>query len=164
MKMKNAYYILTLIILSLTISSCEKSKEEVEADYIDGFISNLDVNEKFKWVVVLPGLGCHGCIQTAEAFMQENVTNEEILFVLTQTKSIKLLENKIDVKLSGRSNIYVDRERSFDLPSKNVIYPCIINVEKGVFLTHQFQSPSNEGFEKLEKKLQLSVLLGVNAE
>lgn len=160
--MKKVRYIFILTALSLIIASCEKSKEEIEADYVDGFISNLDVNDGFKWVVVLPGLGCHGCIQTAEVFMQEHIGNEDILFVLTQTKSIKLLESKIEVKLAGRSNIRIDRERSFDLPSENVIYPCIIDVKNGEFLTHQFQSPSNEGFEKLEKKLQMSVLLGAN--
>lgn len=145
-------YVLALafMILSITIS-CKEDVEEIETAYFNSAINNLNVANYTKWIVVLPGLGCHGCIQEAEAFMKDNVEKTDILFVLTNISSLKILQQKIGVQVKDYSNVYVDRENVFNIPTDNSIYPCIIKVENSKITTHEFQSPKNgQAFRKLE--------------
>lgn len=93
---------------------------------------------------------CHGCIQEAEAFMKDNIENNDILFILTKISSIKILQQKIGIKVSEQPNVYIDKTDDFSIPTDNSIYPCIIKMEKGQMLDHEFQSPKNGGaFAKL---------------
>lgn len=109
------------------------------------------MNIDFQWIVILPGLGCHGCIQEAEAFMREYIGNTEILFVLTKISSLKILQQKTGIKIEKQTNIYIDREDNFSLPSNNSIYPCIIHLKDGKIVEYEFQSPGNgAAFRKLE--------------
>ncbi len=135
---------------------CKKQNNEIEADFLSTSINNLNIESKIKWIVVLPGLGCHGCIDQGEAFMQEYIKYEGILFILTKIESLKILQQKINVNIKDYSNIYIDKERSFEIPTENTIYPCIIKLEKGKFIKHEFQSPANgEAFNKLKRKIIL---------
>ncbi|MDR0572691.1 MAG: hypothetical protein LBG96_01445 [Tannerella sp.] len=52
--------------LIVMVSSCHKSPEKVEMDFLSKAIERIDENHSYQWIVVLPGLGCHGCIQEAE--------------------------------------------------------------------------------------------------
>lgn len=99
----------------------------------------------------MPGAGCHGCIQEGEYFMKENIDNRKILFVLINTSSLKLLQQKIGIKLKEHSNVYIDKDFIFDIPSNNVIYPCVIRLEKGKIKQFEFQSPKNAAFHKIKK-------------
>lgn len=83
--------------------------------------------------------------------MKENIDNRKILFVLINTSSLKLLQQKIGVKLKEHSNVYIDKDFIFDIPSNNVIYPCVIRLEKGKIKQFEFQSPKNAAFHKIKK-------------
>lgn len=132
-----------------------KNEKDTEILQIENAIetSELDTG-KYKWVVVLPGLGCHGCIQEAEAFMKKHIKNNNILFVLTKIESLKILQQKTGIKFKIHTNIYVDRENLFDFQTNNSIYPCIIQLENNSIKNYQFQSPSNsQAFWKLKKQI-----------
>lgn len=141
------------LILSLT-GSCGRSTSETERDYLTSAIDELGIPAYTRWIVIMPGLGCHGCIQEAEAFMKENVERQDILFVLTSISSLKILQQKIGVQVKDLPNVYIDREEAFMLPTANNIYPCIVRIESGKIVAHEFQSPSNRGaFMKLQDTL-----------
>lgn len=147
------YLFFTLMFGFLLVNSCNVQKNK-EVNYLDEWVDELDMGSNIEWIVVLPGLGCHGCIIEGEAFMKEYVENEEILFVLTKAESIKLLQNKLDLKLGDYNNIMIDRDNKFSIPSDNIIYPCIIKVKEGAMEEYQFQSPSNSmAFEKLKAQI-----------
>lgn len=134
--------------------SCQKTVSEIERDYLDERVGSLKALKHEKWIVILPGLGCQGCIQEGEAFMSKNISNKEILFVLTKVESIKLLQQKTGIKISNHQNIYVDRENHFEIPSANGIYPLIIQLEDKKIKGYEFQSPQNGmAFAKLGDKL-----------
>jgi hypothetical protein len=96
-------------------------------------------------------LGCHGCIQEAEVFMKDNVEKPDILFVLTNISSLKILQQKIGVQIKDYPNVYVDWENAFSIPTDNSIYPCIIRIENRKITAHEFQCPKNgQAFRKLE--------------
>jgi hypothetical protein len=154
--MKSIFIYLTGIVMLFAINSCrEKTSREIESDYLSSYIKDLHLNNNTDWVVVLPGLGCHGCIQEGEQFMKDNITNRSILFVLTKIQSLKILENKIGVNLRQQPNIFTDRENKFDVHTDNSIYPCIIQLQNGEIKEHEFQSPQNsQAFYNLKERLQ----------
>jgi hypothetical protein len=138
-------------VVFLFTNSCKKSDKDTETKYLRATIKNLDVDDNVRWIIILPGLGCHGCIQEGESFMKEYVGNMEILFVLTNISSLKILQQKTGIKLKEYSNIFIDIDNKIIIPTGNNIYPCIIRIEEGENAEHEFQSPSNsEAFERLK--------------
>lgn len=149
---KHSYvFMLAFIILSVT-GSCKKSTKEIETTCFRTAIEKLKVDDHTKWIVVLPGLGCNGCIQEAEVFMRDYVKNSDIFFVLTNISSLKLLQQKIGVQIRDYPNVYIDRNNVFSIPTDNSIYPCIIRVKNSKIKEHEFQSPQNSAaFMKLKE-------------
>ncbi|MDR0395096.1 MAG: hypothetical protein LBH77_08080 [Tannerella sp.] len=74
--------------------------------FLSKAIERMDTDCDYQWIMVLPGLGCHGCIQEAEVFMQQYITDRRILFVLTNISSLKILQQKTEVRIDEHSNIY----------------------------------------------------------
>ena len=159
MKIRQHLLTLSIIFTILTINlSCNKSLKEVENEYLTSIVVKLKIGNNIKWVVVLPGLGCHGCIQEGEAFMKDYINNKEILFVLTKISSLKILQQKLNLKIKDHLNIYIDESNNFSIPSENTIYPCIAQIEDGKVKMHEFQSPKNglafRNLKKLIKKFE----------
>lgn len=146
-----------LFASSMLFFSCHKTQSEIEKDYLDERMRSLKALKDKKWVVVLPGLGCKGCIQEGEAFMSKNIDNKQILFVLTKVESIKLLQQKTGVQVSDHQNIFIDEENHFEVPSENGIYPLIIQLDGQKIKNYEFQSPKNGmAFAKLDDRLSFN--------
>ena len=143
--------LLASFLFTITVS-CKKGEETLERNYIISMIDKYTLSEPVKWVIILPGMGCPVCIQEGEVFMQENIDNKEMLFVLTKIESLKILQQKIGVELRGRSNVHIDTKENYHIPSKNNIYPCIIYLENGEIKSHEFQSPGNNAFANLRNQ------------
>lgn len=147
---------ITIVILILFIStSCKKGEKEIETNYIESIQKKGVLNDSIKWIVILPGLGCHGCIQEGEVFMRENITNREIFFVLTRIESLKILQQKIEIDLKAHGNVYFENEEDLTLPTNNRVYPCIVYLDNGEIISHEFQSPGNNAFDKLRDQIML---------
>lgn len=139
------------IIVVLLAMSCKSNPDSNEEKFLNESIENLGVlSNDYKWIVILPGVGCHGCIQDGEFFMKNNINRKDILFVLTKISSFKILQQKIGVKLKEYQNVYVDREKVFDIPSENSIYPCVVKMEKGKMIDYAFQKPQSNAFRLLK--------------
>lgn len=134
--------------------SCKQKIEEVEKKFLTSVIDEIKIDEKYEWIVILPGLGCHGCIQEGEFFMKKNISNTKILFVLTNISSLKILQQKVGIKINDHSNVFVDRNNRFKLPTENAIYPCIIQIKQGEILQYSFQSPKTAAFHSMRKYLK----------
>lgn len=153
--MRILFKYLIIIACIYTSTGCERSPAEMEAVYIENRVAELAPTSDKKWIVVLPGLGCKGCIQEGEEFLKNYVSYDNILFVLTKVESIKLLQQKVGHNLVGRSNIIIDHTDSFELPSKNSIYPLIIELDNSKMKAYQFQSPENSvAFSRLGDEIQ----------
>lgn len=149
--------VIIALIVGVLLQSCTKSNAEIEKDEIQLYVdSNSDKIKGYDYMVVLPGLGCHGCIQEAEVFMQNYVANQHVLFVLTKIESLKILQQKIGVNLKDYKNILLDQNQNFNISTANSIYPCIVKLDNEVVESYGFQSPSNsEAFSNLKKKLEV---------
>lgn len=150
--MKNKILLTIILIFSLFVS-CKKGEKELEKEYVATIVDKVNTSNNTKWIVILPGMGCHGCIQEGEYFMKEYIGNPKILFVLTKIESLKILQKKIEVNFKEHSNIYIDSKENFNMPTNNTVYPCIVYLENGKVKSYEFQSPSNAGFENLKARL-----------
>jgi hypothetical protein len=152
MKVKNYSCLLLITFLLLPLSnSCKNSVKNIERAFLKDAFSKIKLDGTLKWLVILPGLGCDGCIQEGEVFMKRYIENRNVLFVLTNISSLKILEQKIGVNIKEHQNVYIDRENIFYLPTDNSIYPCIIRIENNKILSHEFQCPKNgQAFNKLK--------------
>lgn len=150
--------IIVFIIVAVNFISCNSDKK-IETEIFDkAIINNLDIDENVKWIVILPGLGCMGCIKEAELFMKDNVGNQEIIFVLTKLSSLKILQQKTGINIYNHFNIFIDTENAFDIPTDNSIYPCLIKMKEGKIVTYEFQSPKNgNNFNELVIQINNSV-------
>lgn len=147
MKMKS---ILGLIILLFTIS-CGDNPSKKEKEFLNKNIENLGtLSNSYKWIIILPGVGCHGCIQDGEFFMKKNIHRNDILFIITKVSSIKILQQKTGIELKKQQNIFIDKKNVFDIPSENSIYPCVIKIEKGKIIDYAFQKPQSDAFQLLK--------------
>lgn len=147
------FTVIIILILSLSVA-CKKNEKDIEQEHLSSAIDKIDVDNNVNWIVVLPGLGCHGCIQVAEAFMKDNIENKEILFVLTKISSLKILQQKIGVQVKEHPNVYIDREDIFAIPTDNSHYPCIIRLKNKKIDMHMFQSPDNkQAFSNLKAQI-----------
>ena len=150
-KIKVWLYFFALLIL---IAGCQRNTGKREIVIYKKAIEQIKIDNKYQWIVVLPGLGCHGCIQEAEVFMKNNIDEERILFVLTKISSLKILQQKMDVRFDERKNIFVDREDLFAINTKNSIYPCVIQVQNGTMRSYWYQKPSYPALWNLEEQLK----------
>lgn len=138
----------------LFLQSCRDNREKLEQKKIVELLSDLNVDNNYDWVIILPGMGCHGCIIGGEYFMQQHASDERILFVLTNISSLKILQQKTQLKFSEYSNILVDKANRYHLKIDNSIYPCIIEVKDGKLKSYKFQSPQSDAFGELEQLLK----------
>ena len=152
----NRLYILLIIgiIFSGGCFNVTRTDSDAEIESITTGLKKANLNITKSWMVILPGLGCNGCIQEGEAFMSDYVDSTNIFFVLTKVQSLKILQLKIGKNINNRSNIFVDNDGIFNIPTKNSIYPCIVQMKDGKIVKHQFQCPANsQAFEWLKTQV-----------
>ncbi|GMQ28181.1 hypothetical protein Aconfl_08240 [Algoriphagus confluentis] len=113
MKMKSFLkfiLLLSSLLCSLACSNVNKPQNEIKK-----IISNCESCPKnFKFVMLIPSLGCVGCISDAEEFLKENINNSDYLFVLEEVQSKKMLKIRLgfDFERSERV-IYINNKINF---------------------------------------------------
>lgn len=142
-------------LFGLCLLSCKEDAAKQEKAFLTHAIEKLPhVHGQYDWIVILPGLGCHGCIQDGEYFMQQNVENPKIFYVLTNLSSLKIFQQKTGITIKDHPNIYIDKENLFMVPTNNSIYPCVIQLKEGQIVEHTFQSPQTVIFQQLKRHLK----------
>ncbi|MBU2903446.1 hypothetical protein KO529_01510 [Arenibacter algicola] len=151
MKLKFKKMIVLFGAIFFVLASCHEKNNKIEQDFLSEAISHINDKTSYDWVVILPGLGCTGCIEEAEFFMGEYLENKEVLFVLTKIESLKILQRKINKHLKDYPNIHYDKQGKFVVPTNNSIYPCILEVKNKRIVSIEFSTPDNPfAFEKLK--------------
>lgn len=155
MKLINIISIWILGSLFLIICNSCNNLKNIEIKFLNSVIENyLEIDNTKKWILILPGVGCTGCIQEAETFVKENVDNNEVIIILTKISSLKILQHKLQININDYSNIYIDKENIFDIPTENSIYPCLVKINNGSVVSYEFQSPGNgKAFHELKSQI-----------
>lgn len=123
--------VLSLIIIFL--SSCFEAKEEktestsinvVKERNFSEFLSKHSKNRTdFERILVVPSVGCTGCISEAETFFKENYDKEEYLYIFTSIGDLKLLKIKLSDSLLNRTNVLLDYDNTLTNIGFTSIYP-----------------------------------------
>ncbi len=119
-----------IVIIFFTLFCCNNKSDLENISKVRTILSDCEFCIKDpNYILVIPSLGCTGCISQAESFMIENNNNENILFLLDKVSSRKDLRTRLGFDFMKSKNIFVSSEalNLFD----NFIYPKLVNFETG---------------------------------
>ena len=115
-----------LITASCSNEHIEQIKQSV-TDLVHDGLGNYDC------IIVIPEVGCTGCIATVEQYFIENVNNTRYKFIFTNFLSRKALKYRLggDENLK-RQNVFIDEyDLIFNPEYEDKIYPHILTVKNG---------------------------------
>lgn len=92
----------------------------------------IDTLRHYRYVVLIPGAGCNGCITEAENFFVTHACDSSTLFIFTRVSSVKNLWIKMGREKFSLPNVYIDKNSKFYFPEYDkCIYPCLIYLKEG---------------------------------
>ena len=134
------------------VFSCDNMNSH-EKDFLNDIITTHPEFSNYTWIVIIPEVGCNGCIQEGEYFLKTHISEKSICYILTNIRSIKILQQKTGIKIKEQNNVYIDKDNIFTLPSNNSIYPCVAKIKNHQVISVEFQCPDNAAFRNLEEVL-----------
>lgn len=136
--MKIKIFILVLLVI---VSSCYKSQSVQKELEIE--LKKIPSISAFNFILIVPGLGCQGCISSAEKFITENINRKEILFILTSIESLKVAQNRLGIDLRSSDNVLLDFDNRFLIRTDDSIYPILIVQNKGAITSLDYLKPNS---------------------
>lgn len=73
-------------------------------------------------IIIIPGVGCGGCIQKAQLDFQNN-NNPKTLYVFTNIVDLKIFKHEISYNTIEKDNVYLDLNDKFSEIGLISIYP-----------------------------------------
>lgn len=121
-----------VLLFCVSIVSCN----DINRDEFDMMLSEIGIdppNESVKYMIVIPGQGCSGCLQAARKFMKENYNRDDLGFILTKYDSYNQLRIMYGKDVIENKNVFLDKESVLYNGGFNSMYPAIVEVEDGGF-------------------------------
>lgn len=99
------------------------------------------------FLIILPRIGCQGCISSVEQFMLDSVDeySKRVGFILFDIVSIKTTLIRFGDRIIDKPNVYIDKGKILDFNGSVSLYPVIIRMKNGDVDSFEFVSPENEG-------------------
>lgn len=119
------------IFILLSLTSCGNGYEQFFKQESKEVFGNKLQN--YSRIILIPGIGCTGCISSAEKYFQKNVNDSSCLYIFTNYISFKGLGLRLGGKENlSRQNVYLDSNNVF-MPScfNESSYPLQISLENG---------------------------------
>lgn len=149
-------FTIILIILNVCFNACE-NKDENTIQAIDYYQEkNISFGKDLELCIVLPEVGCGGCIDSGVFFFKANKeafskNQKKHLIVFTAVKSKKMLLRSLEVSSLGDYNCILDEKNDYLIDGNNSIYPLVLFLKDGAIYKAEYQSPNSEDvFGKLE--------------
>lgn len=135
LRSKRIYLLLTLIF-----SSCIS-----ESDRIEEYLKELNIEKgTVKSIVIIPFGGCSSCIDEAFRFLENNATNQEIQFVISNVNNKRLIRLRLTkMSVIQNSNVIIDDSSSHLNFGLNTMYPYIIYTTESGSLDYRLVDPYN---------------------
>lgn len=146
------------ILLILLFFGCSYSDKISDTEKIQKlcFERNIVFDDSTEFCIILPEVGCTGCISGTLYSILENKssfsnTQKKNLIVFTAINSRKMLLRNMQVDSIEELNGIVDMENKYLLDTNEKIYPIIMTVSGGKVTEAIIQSPDNpeDAFSKL---------------
>lgn len=84
--------------------------------------------DKAKNILVIPGVGCTGCISEAQYFFYENKDSKDHIFIFTGINDLKMFKLEVPDSLHAATNVIVDKDNELMDLGYNSIYPGYIRI------------------------------------
>lgn len=109
---------------------CSQGKDNY-ADSVVGMLEKKIVLTKYSHIVVIPELGCGGCISEAENFFREN-KDQNIYFIFTKISSMKELRLRLG-QMIKQKNVLIDIQQLYAPEKEEMnVYPIVIDIRHAV--------------------------------
>jgi hypothetical protein len=130
-----------LIVFSLFILSCDiktdnnaYSNMSLSASSFENFLKENDkIPEEFERILIIPGVGCQGCITGAQRYFYEHHNDSSILYVFTGITDIKMFKNEIDQTYLNNNNVIVDIDNNMAVIGFHSIYPGYLGKKRAKY-------------------------------
>lgn len=145
-----------LIFVYLFIMSMMGCSSGSDIAFFQDAIEQSDITKKYDIILVIPGTGCHGCITGVEFFVKEHIQEyDNVLFVFTGVKSIKVLKMKLGNEIMDKRNVQLDLDNVFlNYTIKDAIYPVVVYLKNKRVCHIEYVSPANK--YSIEQLLRLN--------
>lgn len=112
------------------------------------FNNKITFDSNLQRCLILPGVGCGGCIAGGVSFFMQNdmfFSKEQNinLVVFTAIDSKKILSRNIDFKDLTQYNCIIDVDNNYLVQGNNAIYPLILYLSKGQITKAVYQTPNS---------------------
>lgn len=153
-------FLVCIVMLQLLFYSCtdiDNVTEEVKTFYDS---KGIVFDENLETCLVLPEVGCGGCIDGAVYFLNENKRHYKInqsrnMFVLTAVTSPKMALRTLNETSLDQYYCVLDSTNRYLIKGDNSIYPLVLYLNKGRIVKARYQSPFTEDvFGTLEKYIR----------
>lgn len=112
------------IILCSCVSKVSKYEDFLNEQLNENYSSLIS---KYSQIVIIPRSGCHSCVEKADAFFEENKSNENMLFIFTRLVSKKQLRIEFGATNLSLPNVIVDENNIFySLDFEDSEYPLLL--------------------------------------
>lgn len=123
----------------ILLYSCLNTKEGY-TDLVVNMLKEENDISSYSHIVIIPELGCGGCISEAENFFREN-KNENIYFIFTKISSMKEIRLRLG-KMIEQKNVLIDEQGLYASKKEEMnVYPIIIDIRNPNVKTWCFLEP-----------------------
>lgn len=145
------------LLLFCSCTNIDDKTEEVRNFYDS---KGVVFDEDLETCLVLPEVGCGGCIDGAVYFLNNNKDfykkdQSRNMFVLTAVTSPKMALRTLNETSLDQYNCVWDSTNRYLVRGNNSIYPLILYLDKGRIIEARYQSPFTEDvFGTLKKHIR----------
>lgn len=123
--MKHLIPILIVILFSCSHNDNTSKSSNFSYKKFSHWIENQDKKLKDS-IIIIPDVGCTGCISSAQKYFHKNIDNENNLFVFTKISDLKMFKEVVNEGLWSRNNILIDSTDLVINYGIDSIYPLLI--------------------------------------
>lgn len=155
-------YLIFIYFIVFIISSCSERNNEMKSIIKEFHDRKIKFSENTKYLIILPEVGCGGCISEGTDFIKKNIerfncNNDELRAAFTSIKSKKLLLRALEIDSFDNYCFEIDEDNKYRINNPKSIYPLILYLNKGKINHIEFQSPDNpNAFNTLESHINIS--------
>lgn len=132
--------IIDLVIL-LSLWGCTTPYERALAKCIEDNLSSSGL-KNYEMIIIMPSIGCGGCISAAEDYFKNNADDVNLLFIFTHIVSPKNLRIRLGgTRVLMKNNVILDNDDLYYLSDfEERIYPYSVKLKDGhVYRIMRFQ-------------------------
>lgn len=147
-------FFLIIPLIFCAISSC--NNDSVLTNRIKKLYNEREISfdKDVEICVVLPEVGCGGCIASGvffilnnKAYFSSNQKKNQIVFTAIDSK--KMLKREMEITHFDELNCIVDTTNKYLPKGNNKIYPLVLRLKNGQIEDAVLQSPESNAFENL---------------